>query len=54
MRQAAYADVQKRIYETAQYGTMWMKGNFSGIQKRVQGLIETQGGWNLSEAWLKQ
>jgi peptide/nickel transport system substrate-binding protein len=54
VRQAAYADVQKRIYETAWYGTMWMKGNFSGIQKRVQGLIETQGGWDLSRTWLTQ
>lgn len=54
VRAAAYAKVQQRIYETAWYGTMWMKKYFDGYNKKVvgRGLVQ-QGGFDLQPLWLQ-
>lgn len=53
VRAAAYADVQRRIYETAWYGTIWYKKYFDGYSKKVKGVTPTQDPyWDLRQAWL--
>jgi peptide/nickel transport system substrate-binding protein len=52
VRAAAYKDVQTRIYDTAWYGTIWMKQYFDGFSKSVQGRVPVQGGFDLQHVWL--
>lgn len=55
VRAAAYRDVQKRIFETAWYGTMWYGKYFDALKKRVHGRLPTQEPiWNLREAWVER
>jgi peptide/nickel transport system substrate-binding protein len=52
-RVAAYREAQKRIFDTAWYGTIWYRKYFDASRKRVQGRVQTQEpGWNLRSAWL--
>jgi peptide/nickel transport system substrate-binding protein len=51
-RAVAYKDVQKRIYDTAWYGTIWMKQSFDGFSKSVHGRVPVQGGFDLQRVWL--
>lgn len=53
VRTAAYADVQKRIYDTAAYGTIWYKKYYDANRKTLKGRTPTQiGDWGLATAWL--
>ena len=53
VRAAAYAEVQKRIFETAQYGTLWMMPYIDGFSKKVKGVKMLQGGPDVTNAWLE-
>lgn len=53
VRAAAYAEVQKRIYETAQYGTMWMSPVYGAFNKKVKGWRMLQNGPDVRAAWLE-
>jgi peptide/nickel transport system substrate-binding protein len=51
-RAAAYRDVQKRIFETAWFGTMWFSRYYDGYRKLIKGRTPTQESvWDLREAW---
>ena len=53
VRTAAYADVQKRIYDTAAYGTIWYKKYYDANRKTLKGRTPSQiGDWGLATAWL--
>jgi peptide/nickel transport system substrate-binding protein len=52
VRAAAYHEVQKRIFDTAWYGTMWMKQYFDGYSKSVVGRVPSQSGFDLHRVWL--
>ena len=43
---------QQRIYDTAWYGTIWMKQSFDGFSKSVHGRVPVQGGFDLQRVWL--
>jgi peptide/nickel transport system substrate-binding protein len=52
-REAAYKDVQKRIYETAWYGTIWFRKYFDAFKKTIKGHQPTQEpDWGLRPAWI--
>jgi len=53
VRAAAYAEVQKRIYETAQYGTMWMSAIYGAFNKKVKGWRMLQSGAEIRYAWIE-
>jgi peptide/nickel transport system substrate-binding protein len=53
VRAAAYAEVQKRIYETSWYGTMWMTKAADGFRKTVKGWVILQSGPDVRNAWLE-
>ncbi len=53
VRAAAYRDVQRRIYETAKYGTIWYRKYFDAQRKDLQGRTPSQNAeWGLKQAWL--
>ncbi len=54
-RAAAYRDVQKRIYDTAWYGTIWFSKYFDAYRKPIRGRLRTQEPyWDLREAWVEK
>lgn len=54
VRAQAYAEVQKRIYDTAWYGTIWMKQWYDAKTKKLIGIVPTQEpGFDLRAAWLE-
>jgi peptide/nickel transport system substrate-binding protein len=53
VRAAAYAEVQKRIYETAQYGTIWMSSIYGAFSKKVKNWKMLQSGADIRYAWLE-
>ena len=52
-RAAAYAEVQKRIYETAWYGTMWLRKYYDARSKKIKNMQPTQEpDMDFREAWV--
>ncbi len=55
VRATAYHDVQKRIYDTAAYGTIWYKKYFDANRKEIKGRARGQtGDWGLATAWVSK
>lgn len=52
VRVSAYKEVQRRIYDTAWYGTIWMKQYFDASSKAVLGRVPSQSGFDLHPLWL--
>jgi peptide/nickel transport system substrate-binding protein len=53
VRATAYHEVQKRIYDTAAYGTIWYKKYFDANRKEIKGRTHGQtGDWGLATAWV--
>ncbi len=54
-RADAYRDVQKRMFDTGWYGTIWFSKYYDAHRKRLRGWVLTQEPyWDLRQAWLEK
>jgi len=55
VRAAAYKDVEKRIYETAWFGTIWYRKYYDAGRKEIRGRVLTQEAEiGLRNAWIEK